>query len=45
MELEDGEPLTHKLHISSFSYIKEPFDLLRNFLVYFLWTKCYRKHF
>ncbi len=44
-EKEDDLLGVQKYHVRGFSYIKQPFDILRNFILYFLWSEKCRKHF
>jgi hypothetical protein len=32
-------------HVGGFSCIRQPLDIIRSFILYFLWTKRCRKHF
>ncbi len=34
-----------RVHVKDFSYIRQPLDILRNFILYFLWSERCRKHF
>jgi len=43
---EEDDPLDlHCYHTGSFTYWRQPLDILRSFLLYYLWSKRCRKHF
>ncbi len=49
-EREDDPLGVHKYHVGGFrvggfSYIRQPLDILRNFILYFLWSEKCQKHF
>ena len=44
-EREDDPPGVQGYHVGGFSYIRQPLDILRSFILYFLWTERCRKHF
>jgi hypothetical protein len=44
-EEEDDPPDLHCYHTGDFTYRQQPLDILRSFLLYFLWSKRCRKHF
>ncbi len=44
-EREDDPPNIQGYHISSFSYIRQSLDILKSFILYFLWSKRCRMHF
>ncbi len=44
-EREDDPPGVQGYHVRSFSYIKQPLDILCSFILYFLWLKRCWKHF
>ncbi len=43
-EREDDPPGV-QWYVGGFSYIRQPLDILHNFILYFLWTERCRKHF
>ncbi len=44
-EREDDPPRFQGYHVGGFSYIRQPLDILRSFILYFLWSERCRKHF
>ncbi len=44
-EREDDPPGEQGYHVGGFSYIRQLLDILRNFILYFLWSERCRKHF
>jgi hypothetical protein len=42
---EDDPPGLLAYHTGGFTYPKQPLDILRNFIVYYLWTERCKKHF
>ncbi len=44
-EEEDDPPDLHRYHPGGFSYRRQPLDILRSFLLYYLWFKRRRRHF
>jgi hypothetical protein len=44
-EKEDDPPDLHNYHTSDFTYRRQPLDILRSFLLYYLWSERCRKHF
>ncbi len=42
---KDDPPGFHRYHVGGFSYIRQPFDILCSFILYFLWSKRCRKDF
>jgi hypothetical protein len=44
-EEEDDPPDLHCYHTGSFTYWRQPLDILRSFLLYYLWSERCRKHF
>ncbi len=44
-EREDDPPGVQGYHVRGFFYIRQPLDILRNFILYFLWSERCRKHF
>jgi hypothetical protein len=43
---EDDDPLDlHCYHIGGFSYRRQPLDILRSFLLFYLWSERCRTHF
>jgi hypothetical protein len=45
IEREDDLPGPHAYHIGGFTYLRQPLDILRTFILYYLWSERYRKHF
>jgi len=45
IEQEDDPPGLLAYHTGGFTYLKQPLDILRSFIVYRLWTERCRKHF
>ncbi len=45
IEQDDDPPGLLAYHTSGFTYPRQPLDILRNFIVYRLWTERCRKHF
>ncbi len=45
IECEDDPPGLHAYHTSSFTYFRQPLDILRTFIFYYLWSERCRKHF
>jgi hypothetical protein len=40
------DPLSlHGYHTGGFTYIRQPLDILRSFLLYYIWSERCRKHF
>ncbi len=44
-EREDDPPGVRGYHVGGFSYIRRLLDILRSFILYFLWTERCQKHF
>jgi hypothetical protein len=44
-EEEDDPADLQRYHTSGFSYRRQPLDILRSFLLYYLWSERCRKHF
>jgi hypothetical protein len=44
-EEEDDPPGLHNYHPGGFSYKRQPLDILRSFLLFYLWSERCRKHF
>ncbi len=44
-ERENNLSGVQRYHVGGFSYIRQLFDILRNFILYFLWSERCRKHF
>ncbi len=44
-ELNDDPPDLHCYHTGGYSYIRQPLDILRSFLLYYLWFERCRRHF
>jgi hypothetical protein len=44
-EEEDDPPDLHHYHPGGFSYRRQPLDILRSFLLYYLWSERCRRHF
>ncbi len=44
-EIEDDPPNIQGYHTGGFSYIRQPLDILRSFILYFLWSERCRMHF
>jgi hypothetical protein len=42
---EDDPSDLHRYHPGGFSYWKQPLDILRSFLLYYLWSERCRRHF
>jgi hypothetical protein len=42
---ETDPPNIQGYHTGGFSYIRQPLDILRSFILYFLWSKRCRMHF
>jgi len=45
IEREDDPPGLHAYHIGGFTYLRQPLDILRTFILYYLWSKRCCKHF
>jgi hypothetical protein len=45
IEREDDPPGLHAYHIGGFTYLRQPLDILRTFILYYLWSERRRKHF
>jgi hypothetical protein len=45
VEKEDDPPKIQNYHAGGFSFIRQPLDILRSFIFYFLWSKRCRMHF
>jgi hypothetical protein len=45
IEREDDPPGLHAYHTGSFTYLMQPLDILRTFILYYLWSERCRKHF
>jgi hypothetical protein len=45
IEQEEDPPNLHGYHIGGYSYVRQPLDILRSFLLYYLWSERCRKHF
>jgi hypothetical protein len=44
-EDEDDPPDLHGYHKGGFTYRRQPLDILRSFLLYYLWSERCRRHF
>jgi hypothetical protein len=44
-EEDDDPPNLHSYHPGGFSYRKQPLDILRSFLLFFLWSERCHRHF
>jgi hypothetical protein len=44
-EKENDPPDLQRYHTGGFSYIRQPLDILRSFLFYYLWSERCRRHF
>jgi hypothetical protein len=44
-EEEDDPTNLHSYHPGGFSYRRQPLDILKSFLLYYLWFERYRRHF
>jgi hypothetical protein len=44
-EKEDDPSDLHRYHPGGFSYLRQPLDILRSFLLYYLWFERCRRHF
>ncbi len=44
-ELDDNPPDLHCYHTGGYSYIRQPLDILRSFLLYYLWSERCCRHF
>jgi hypothetical protein len=44
-EEEDDPPDLQSYHTGGFSYQRQPLDILRSFLLYYLWSERCRRHF
>jgi hypothetical protein len=44
-EKEDDPPDLHCYHPGGFSYRRQPLDILKSFLLYYLWSERCRRHF
>jgi hypothetical protein len=44
-EEDDDPPDLHSYHTGGFTYRRQPLDILRSFLVYYLWSERCRNHF
>ncbi len=44
-EREDDPPGLHAYHVDSFTYARQPLDILRTFTLYYLWSERCRRHF
>jgi len=42
---EDDPPGLHNYHPGGFSYRRQPLDILRSFLLFYLWSESCRRHF
>jgi hypothetical protein len=45
MEHEDDPFRLLMYHTGDFTYLKQPFDILRSFILYHLWSERCQKHF
>jgi hypothetical protein len=45
IEKDDDPPDLQQYHTGGFSYRRQPLDILRSFLLYYLWSERCRKHF
>jgi hypothetical protein len=45
LEEDDDPPDLHGYHTGGFTYRRQPLDILRSFLVYYLWSERCRNHF
>jgi hypothetical protein len=45
VERDDDPPKIQDYHASGFSFIRQPLDILRSFILYFLWLERCRMHF
>jgi len=44
-KLDDDPPDLHCYHTGGYSYIRQPLDILRSFLLYYLWSERCHRHF
>ncbi len=44
-EDDDDPPDLHGYHKGGFTYRRQPLDILRSFLLYYLWSERCRRHF
>ncbi len=44
-EADNDPPNLHSYHTGGFTYLRQPLDILRSFLLYYLWSERCRKHF
>jgi hypothetical protein len=44
-EDDDNPPNLHSYHMGGFTYHRQPLNILRSFLLYYLWSERCRKHF
>jgi hypothetical protein len=44
-EEDDDPPDLHSYHTGGFTYYRQPLDILKSFLVYYLWSERCRRHF
>jgi hypothetical protein len=44
-EEEDDPPDLHSYHPGGFSYRRQPLDILKSFLLFYLWSERCRRHF
>jgi hypothetical protein len=44
-ERKDDPPGVQGYHVWGFSYIRESFDILHSFILYFIWSERCQKHF
>ncbi len=45
IEREDDPLGLHAYHTGGFTYLRQPLDILRTFILYYLWSERCRKHF
>ncbi len=45
VKCENDPPRLHGYHVDSFSYPRQPLDILCSFLLYYLWSERCRRHF
>jgi len=45
IERKDNPPGLHANHTGGFTYLRQPLDILRTFIIYNVWSERCRKHF
>jgi hypothetical protein len=45
IEHEEDPPGLHAYHPGGYTYLRQPLDILRTFILYYLWSEKCRKHF